>query len=267
MSSLVKDLSDGVRLIQLMVSNQSFTLILMFYCRLFRKSWVLSPCYYATQANYRRIGGISLGRYNKNPRMRVQKAENVNMALEFITSRGVKLTNIGPEGNFPHPFRDSIQLLARYHRWKPQTHPWNDMDTHFTLHHRRHQVRHISSPSLTFRSFHIFIFESEEGLSAKEGLLLWCQRKTEPYQEVDVQDFSYSWSDGLALFVRVLASFLGILTENIYSFLRCALIHCHRPDLLDYNKLDKVSVPISLSVAFIDHRDHLFRQIDMETPH
>ena len=30
--------------------------------------------------------------------MRVQMAENVNRALEFINSRGVKLTNIGPEG-------------------------------------------------------------------------------------------------------------------------------------------------------------------------
>ena len=45
-------------------------------------------------------GDTSLGRYNRNPRMRVQKAENVNKALEFITSRGVKLTNIGPEGNY-----------------------------------------------------------------------------------------------------------------------------------------------------------------------
>ncbi|KAG6903161.1 hypothetical protein C0995_004709 [Termitomyces sp. Mi166 len=138
MTSLVKDLSDGVRLIQLMEI----------------------------------MGDTSLGRYNKNPRMRVQKAENVNKALEFITSRGVKLTNIGPEG---------MRLLTL-----------KDAESHSAI--------------------------SEEGLSAKEGLLLWCQRKTEPYKEVDVQDFSLSWSDGLAL---------------------CALIHRHRPDLLDYDKLDK----------------------------
>ncbi|KAF5389247.1 hypothetical protein D9757_003426 [Collybiopsis confluens] len=166
MTSLVKDLSDGVRLIQLMEI----------------------------------MGDVSLGRYNKAPRIRVQKAENVNKALEFITSRGVKLTNIGPEDIIDGNLKLILGMI-------------------WTL-------------ILRFTIADI----SEEGLSAKEGLLLWCQRKTEPYKEVNVQDFSSSWSDGLAL---------------------CALIHCHRPDLLNYDKLDKFDRHGNTTLAFQIAAEHL----------
>ncbi|KAH0586403.1 hypothetical protein H2248_007639 [Termitomyces sp. 'cryptogamus'] len=146
------------------------------------------------------MGDTSLGRYNKNPRIRVQKAENVNKALEFITSRGVKLTNIGPEDIIDGNLKLILGMI-------------------WTL-------------ILRFTIADI----SEEGLSAKEGLLLWCQRKTEPYKEVDIQDFSLSWSDGLAL---------------------CALIHRHRPDLLDYDKLDKTDRRGNTILAFTIAAEHL----------
>jgi hypothetical protein len=72
------------------------------------------------QANWCNVGDVSLGRYNRTPRMRVQKAENVNKALEFITSRGVKLTNIGPEGASLWNGLDNgdlnIWYACRYHR-------------------------------------------------------------------------------------------------------------------------------------------------------
>ena len=70
---------------------------------------------------------------------------------------------------------------------------------------------------------------SEEELNAKEALLLWCKKKTAGYDKVKVENFHNSWQDGLAL---------------------CALIHAHRPDLIDYNSLDKSAVRENLQLAF-----------------
>ena len=140
MTSLVKDLSDGVRLIQLMV-RPSFIYQAYSHIR-GRKSWVCSTYFrfgWCVPNAQLVLGDVSLGRYNKNPRMRVQKAENVNRALEFINSRGVKLTNIGPEGSplignithFPH-------TKLRYYRRKLEANPWNDMDVGTSVYHCRY---------------------------------------------------------------------------------------------------------------------------------
>lgn len=43
------------------------------------------------------LSNESLGRYASNPRLRVQKAENVHQALKYIRGRGILLHNIGAE--------------------------------------------------------------------------------------------------------------------------------------------------------------------------
>uniref|UniRef100_A0A2K5XZ86 Actinin alpha 3 n=1 Tax=Mandrillus leucophaeus TaxID=9568 RepID=A0A2K5XZ86_MANLE len=118
------------------------------------------------------ISGERLPRPDKG-KMRFHKIANVNKALDFIASKGVKLVSIGAEGE---------EVAGR-------------------------------------------VLET----SAKEGLLLWCQRKTAPYRNVNVQNFHTSWKDGLAL---------------------CALIHRHRPDLIDYAKLRKDDPVGNLNTAF-----------------
>jgi actinin alpha len=70
---------------------------------------------------------------------------------------------------------------------------------------------------------------SEEDVSAKEGLLLWCKKKTHGYRQVKVENFTNSWTDGLAF---------------------CALIHKHRPDLIDFESLSPANARDNLTLAF-----------------
>ncbi|XP_064176676.1 alpha-actinin-2 isoform X3 [Anguilla rostrata] len=113
-------------------------------------------------------------------KMRFHKIANVNHALDYITSKGVKLVSIGAEEIVDGNVKMTLGMI------------WTII--------LRFAIQDISV----------------EETSAKEGLLLWCQRKTAPYRNVNVQNFHVSWKDGLAF---------------------CALIHGQRPDVLNFHSL------------------------------
>merc|ERR1712214_235661 len=116
-----------------------------------------------------------------------------NKALDFIASKGVKLVSIGAEEIVDGNVKMTLGMI------------WTII--------LRFAIQDISVEEMT----------------AKEGLLLWCQRKTAPYKNVNIQNFHLSWRDGLAF---------------------CALIHRHRPDLLDYSALSKDNPLENSNLAF-----------------
>uniref|UniRef100_A0A8C9A080 Smoothelin like 2 n=1 Tax=Prolemur simus TaxID=1328070 RepID=A0A8C9A080_PROSS len=65
--------------------------------------------------------------------------------------------------------------------------------------------------------------------SIKQILLEWCRSKTLGYQHVDLQNFSSSWSDGMAF---------------------CALVHSFFPDAFDYNSLSPTQRQKNFELAF-----------------
>ncbi|KAK2826521.1 hypothetical protein Q5P01_020735 [Channa striata] len=71
--------------------------------------------------------------------------------------------------------------------------------------------------------------DQRETHSAKDALLLWCQMKTAEYGNVNITNFTTSWKDGMAF---------------------NALIHKHRPDLVDYNSLKKSNPIYNLQSSF-----------------
>ncbi|XP_011477431.1 smoothelin isoform X3 [Oryzias latipes] len=65
--------------------------------------------------------------------------------------------------------------------------------------------------------------------SIKQMLLDWCRAKTRSYEHVDIQNFSSSWSDGMAF---------------------CALVHSFFPDAFDYSCLSPSNRRHNFEVAF-----------------
>lgn len=129
----------------------------------------------------------------QEPKTRIHKMGNLTKCFKFIQAAGVKLVNISAEDVVDGNLKLILGLVwTLIEKWD------------------------ISSIS-------------EEELSAKDALLLWCKKKTKDYPNVNVQNFHTSWKDGLAF---------------------CALIHKHRPGLIDFNSLDKKDEAKNLELAF-----------------
>jgi actinin alpha len=134
-------------------------------------------------------------------KMRFHKIANVNKALDFICNKGVKLVSIGAEEICDGNVKMTLGMI------------WTII--------LRFAIQDISV----------------EDTSAKEGLLLWCQRKTAPYKNINVQNFHMSWKDGLAF---------------------CGLIHRHRPELIpNFDELRRDDPLTNLNLAFDIAEKHL----------
>ncbi|KAL6080009.1 Actinin, alpha 1 [Balamuthia mandrillaris] len=147
-----------------------------------------------------------LPKWDKKPGRKVQKMENISIALSYIQNdMGVRLVGIGPEDIFSGYLKLILGLT------------WS-----------------------LFRALRMADLTNDAAGGAnktlEEGLLKWVREQTEGYKGVDVQDFKYSFNDGLAF---------------------SALINKYDPTLLDYDSIDASDKEKVLNTVFEIAEKHL----------
>uniref|UniRef100_A0A3Q3K2X3 Plectin n=1 Tax=Monopterus albus TaxID=43700 RepID=A0A3Q3K2X3_MONAL len=152
-------------------------------------------------------------------RMRFHKLQNVQIALDFLKHRQVKLVNIRNDDIADGNPKLTLGLI------------WTII--------------------LHFQISDIQVKGQSDDMTAKEKLLLWCQRMVEGYQGLRCDNFTTSWRDG-----------------KLFN----AIIHKHRPNLIDMGQVYRQSNQENLEQAFsVAERDlgvtRLLDPEDVDVPH
>ncbi|XP_026080585.1 plectin isoform X3 [Carassius auratus] len=164
-----------------------------------------------------------VGRNSRLPRekgrMRFHKLQNVQIALDFLRHRQVKLVNIRNDDIADGNPKLTLGLI------------WTII--------------------LHFQISDIQVNGQSDDMTAKEKLLLWSQRMVEGYQGLRCDNFTTSWKDG-----------------KLFN----AIIHKHKPNLIDMNKVYRQTNLENLEQAFtVAERDmgvtRLLDPEDVDVPH
>uniref|UniRef100_UPI0037E7B913 plectin a isoform X7 n=1 Tax=Semicossyphus pulcher TaxID=241346 RepID=UPI0037E7B913 len=152
-------------------------------------------------------------------RMRFHKLQNVQIALDFLKHRQVKLVNIRNDDIADGNPKLTLGLI------------WTII--------------------LHFQISDIQVNGQSDDMTAKEKLLLWSQRMVEGYQGLRCDNFTTSWRDG-----------------KLFN----AIIHKHRPTLIDMSQVYRQSNQENLEQAFsVAERDlgvtRLLDPEDVDVPH
>ncbi|XP_044309224.1 plectin isoform X3 [Varanus komodoensis] len=146
-------------------------------------------------------------------RMRFHKLQNVQIALDYLRHRQVKLVNIRNDDIADGNPKLTLGLI------------WTII--------------------LHFQISDIQVSGQSEDMTAKEKLLLWSQRMVEGYQGLRCDNFTTSWRDG-----------------RVFN----AIIHRHKPMLIDMSKVYRQSNVENLEQAFsvAEHELGVTRLLDPE---
>ncbi|XP_039260948.2 utrophin-like [Styela clava] len=138
--------------------------------------------------------------------MKLHKINNVNKALEVLKKHQIRIVNIHPEDivNCNEKIMLGLIWTIIYH--------W--------------QVKDVMAE----------VMESLQQTSFENTLLGWVRQSTRGYKNVNVINFTSSWSDGRAL---------------------CALLHRYRPDFFEFEDTEKLSADDKLDKVFKDAYKHL----------